>query len=57
MELNKVNQLLQDAAGACGPGKPDQAIQNIALALMHIAQAVDQIEKDIAVVRSRQLVP
>ena len=57
MELDKVNQLLRDAAGACGLGKPDQAIQNIALALMHFAQAVDQIEKDIAVVRSRQLVP
>jgi len=57
MELDKVNQLLQDVALAHGPGKPDQAIQNIALALMHIAQAVGQIEKDIAVVRSRQLVP
>ena len=57
MKLDKVNQLLQDVALAHGPGKPDQAIQNIALALMHIAQAVGQIEKDIAVVRSRQLVP
>jgi hypothetical protein len=53
MELDIVNRLLQDVALDHSASKPYQATQNIALALMHIAASVDQIEKQVAALRAR----
>jgi hypothetical protein len=53
MDVKKVNDLLQEIALAHGAAKPDRAIQNIALALMHIAASLDHLEKEIGVVRFR----
>lgn len=44
MEIDKVRGLLKDVALAHSPIPADKAIQQIALALMHLAESVHKIE-------------
>lgn len=48
MEIHIVRNLLKDIALDHSKNKPDKAIQNIALALMHMAEAIHQLESDVA---------
>jgi len=45
MEIQKVRELLTGVALDHSPDKPDGAIQAIALALLHIAEAVDDLQR------------
>lgn len=53
MDINKVNELLKDLALDHSPDKPSDAIQKIALALMHIAKDIHEIKMDVRRLQNR----
>jgi hypothetical protein len=48
MDMQMVRDLLSKAANSRSMGQPDESIPNIALALLQIAEGVDEIRKAIA---------
>lgn len=51
MEIEKVRRLLASVALDHSASKPDEAIQTLALVLMHMAEALNNLEQHLAALR------